>query len=52
MDLEWKEPIDDGGAEITNYLIEKKDKNGVWTRAHEVPGNFLKCSVPNLTEAR
>ena len=29
MDLEWKEPIDDGGAEITNYLIEKKDKNGV-----------------------
>ena len=50
MDLEWKEPIDDGGAEITNYLIEKKDKNGVWTRAHEVPGSFLKCSVPNLTE--
>ena len=48
-DLEWKEPID-GGAEITNYLIEKKDKNGVWNRAHEVLGSFLKCSVPNLTE--
>ena len=50
VDLKWKRPLDDGGSEITNYLIEKKDKSGNWTRAHEVPGTFLKCCVPNLTE--
>ena len=50
VDLKWKRPLDDGGSEITGYLIEKKDKSGNWSRAHEVPGTFLKCTVPNLTE--
>ena len=47
-DLKWDAPRDDGGAEITGYLIEKKDKYGNWVRAHEVPGTQLKCTVPNL----
>ena len=49
-ELKWDHPRDDGGSEILNYLIEKKDKSGQWTRAHEVPGSFRKCTVPNLTE--
>ena len=45
VDLKWKRPLDDSGSEITGYLIEKKDKSGNLTRAHEVPGSFLKCTV-------
>ena len=47
-DLKWDAPRDDGGTEITGYLIEKKDKYGNWVRAHEVPGTQHKCTVPNL----
>ena len=50
VDLRWLEPIDDGGAEITGYLIEKRVSGGRWERAHEVPGTQLKCTVPNLNE--
>jgi hypothetical protein len=47
-DLAWEAPRDNGGADISGYLIEKKDKYGNWTAAHEVPGTQLKCTVPNL----
>ena len=50
VDLKWKRPLDDSGSEITGFLIEKKDKSGNWTRAHEALGSFLKCAVLNLTE--
>ena len=48
VDLKWKPPDDNGGSEITGYLIEKKDEYGRWTKAQEVPGTHLKCKVPNL----
>lgn len=47
-DLKWEPPTDTGGAEITGYLVEKKDEFGKWVRAHEVPGTQTKCTVPNL----
>ncbi len=47
-DLKWDEPKDTGGAEITGYLVEKKDEYGRWVKAHEVPGTQTKCTVPNL----
>lgn len=34
--LEWKEPQDDGGAEITHYIVEKQDTStGRWTNCGE-----------------
>lgn len=40
MDLEWQEPIDDGGSPITGYIIEKKSRGGMdWVKCGDVEGN-------------
>lgn len=46
--LEWKEPDDDGGAEITHYVVEKQDTStGRWTVCGEPVGTKFK--VTDLT---
>lgn len=35
--LAWKRPLDDGGAKILGYVIEKKTENGQWEEILEVP---------------
>uniref|UniRef100_A0A0N5AQN4 non-specific serine/threonine protein kinase n=1 Tax=Syphacia muris TaxID=451379 RepID=A0A0N5AQN4_9BILA len=47
VDIEWKKP-DDGGAEIEEFIIEKKDKDGRWTEAKRVPGTQCAATVDNL----
>lgn len=37
-DLKWEAPEKDGGAPITGYVIEKKDRFGNWEKAAEVKG--------------
>lgn len=50
VDLQWDPPAKDGGAPITSYIIEKKEKGSdKWTKACTVPGDETKGRVPDLT---
>lgn len=52
MDLKWEKPDGDGGAPITSYLIEFKDKFSTeWAPAKEVPvTDILQATVDGLKE--
>ena len=51
MDLEWKEPIDDGGSPITGYIVEKKVRGSSdWVEAVTIEGNRKKGTVNGLRE--
>ncbi|XP_037720926.1 twitchin isoform X30 [Drosophila subpulchrella] len=53
VDLQWPVPKSDGGAPITEYIIQKKEKNSpYWTNVLHVPSNKNTASVPELTEGQ
>jgi len=53
MDLTWVAPKDNGGAPITKYIIEKKEKVGAsWEEIFTSEGPKTECRVPNLTEGK
>lgn len=52
VDLKWNPPKEDGGAPITGYIIEKKDKFGDWEKVLEVPGNATDATVKGLQEGQ
>ena len=50
MTITWSAPESDGGSEITNYHIEKKDRNGIkWTRCNRQKVTDLSFRVTGLT---
>ncbi|XP_072180962.1 twitchin-like [Diadema setosum] len=48
--LKWTPPTSDGGAEITNYIIETRDRYGRWTRINRAQVLGTSFKVVNLTE--
>ena len=49
MTISWSAPESDGGSEITNYLIEKKDRSGIkWTRCNRQKVTDLSFRVTGL----
>uniref|UniRef100_A0A8C9ZA48 Titin n=1 Tax=Sander lucioperca TaxID=283035 RepID=A0A8C9ZA48_SANLU len=50
MTITWSAPETCGGSEITNYIIEKKDRNGIkWTRCNRQKVTDLSFRVTGLT---
>lgn len=51
VELKWDRPENDGGAPITGYIIEKRDKfNPNWEKCAEVEGDVTKGIVNDLIE--
>lgn len=50
-DLKWEKPDSDGGAEITEYVIEVKDKfTKEWVKTKRVPASETSTTVDGLKE--
>lgn len=50
-DLKWTPPTEDGGAPITNYVIEYRPSGSVrWNRANSSPVTETTFSVADLKE--
>jgi hypothetical protein len=52
MDIAWKAPENDGGADIEKYIVEKREKGGKWQKALELAGLADKATVQNLQEGK
>lgn len=49
VDLAWDAPAKDGGAPISGYIIEKKEKGSdKWVKALQLTGDETKARVPDL----
>lgn len=50
--LRWEPPVADGGSEITNYIIEKRETSrGNWALVtSNIHGHLTDCSVEKLIE--
>lgn len=51
VNLEWRQPKDDGGSKILKYIIKKKkDKKSEWERVMSVDGSERSYQVSGLTQ--
>lgn len=50
-DLKWTKPESDGGAPITGYIIEYKEKFGKeWVKGKEIEGDITEATIDGLKE--
>uniref|UniRef100_A0A7M4F5X1 Titin n=1 Tax=Crocodylus porosus TaxID=8502 RepID=A0A7M4F5X1_CROPO len=51
MVVTWGRPVDNGGAEIEGYILEKRDKDGIrWTKCNKKRLTDLRFRVTGLTD--
>lgn len=51
--LSWKPPLDNGGATIDRYVVEKQDvARGGWSPAGEIHGDGTSLRVTKLTPGK
>ena len=48
--LTWEPPANSGGRPVTGYLVEKRDRGGMWIRVNQYPIANTNYTVPSLTE--
>lgn len=49
--LTWKPPKDDGGCDITAYIVERRDaKRAIWTKLTTLDGVTLDYQATSLVE--
>ena len=50
-DIKWTKPESDGGAPITGYIIEYKEKFGKeWVKGKEIEGDITEATIDGLKE--
>lgn len=53
VDLQWAAPKSDGGAPLSEYIIQKKEKGSpYWVNVVHVPPNKTTATVPDLVEGQ
>lgn len=52
--VKWKAPVNDGGAPLTKYVLERQDvfKRSGWDKLEDVPGDQTKFNCTDLTPGR
>ncbi|KAI0982140.1 hypothetical protein GJ496_002986, partial [Pomphorhynchus laevis] len=50
VSLNWKPPVNNGGAPIDKYIIEKKEEHGNWIIADKIDGDAFSVTVKNLVQ--
>ena len=51
IDLEWNQPIDDGGSPIIGYHVEARlNSEGGWQLWETIPSNHTKVQIGNLNQ--
>ena len=51
MTVKWTPPVSDGGAEITGYVVQQKEKHALrWTPVNEVPVTATSYKVTGLVQ--
>ncbi|KAL7668242.1 hypothetical protein ACOME3_008952 [Neoechinorhynchus agilis] len=51
VNLEWMVPLHMGGRPLLNYIVEKREKGGEWTKVNDLLTE-PSCKVANLKEGR
>lgn len=52
MVISWKPPIDSGGVDVSNYIIDQRDVNSDIWRNVTSASTKLTCKIPKLIEGR